>query len=418
MGRLKSQGKSFEISKWEVWEAFRQVKANQGAAGVDGQSVADFEADLRNNLFKIWNRMSSGTYFPPAVRAVEIPKQHGGGMRMLGIPTVADRIAQTVVARHLGARVEPVFHEDSYGYRPGRSALDAAQACRDRCLRRGWVIDLDIQRFFDSVRHDLIVKAVEAHTDAPWALLYVRRWLMAPLQLPDGTLVQRDRGTPQGSALSPVLANLFMHYAFDAWLAREYPGVWFERYADDAVVHCVTERQAREVLAALGDRMEQVGLRLHPAKTKIVYCKDSVRRASYEHTSFTFLGFTFRPRGMRRKDGHMYTRFLPAISKDALKKISGEVRSWRLHRKVNYTFAGLATMINPVVAGWMQYYGRFRRSAMYPLLARINAYLVRWIRKKYRRLQGAHKANRKLREITGRYPRLFAHWPWIASAWM
>ena len=285
MGRLKSQGKSFEISKWEVWEAFRQVKANQGAAGVDGQSIADFEADLRNNLFKIWNRMSSGTYFPPAVRAVEIPKQHGGGMRMLGIPTVADRIAQTVVARHLGARVEPVFHEDSYGYRPGRSALDAAQACRDRCLRRGWVIDLDIQRFFDSVRHDLIVKAVEAHTDAPWALLYVRRWLMAPLQLPDGTLVQRDRGTPQGSALSPVLANLFMHYAFDAWLAREYPGVWFERYADDAVVHCVTERQAREVLAALGDRMEQVGLRLHPAKTKIVYCKDSVRRASYEHTS-------------------------------------------------------------------------------------------------------------------------------------
>jgi group II intron reverse transcriptase/maturase len=280
------------------------------------------------------------------------------------------------------------------------------------------VIDLDIQKFFDSVRHDLIVKAVEAHTDAPWVVLYVRRWLTAPLQLPEGTLVQRDRGTPQGSAVSPVLANLFMHYAFDAWLAREYPGVWFERYADDAVVHCVTERQAREVLVALGDRMEQVGLRLHPAKTKIVYCKDSVRRASYEHTSFTFLGFTFRPRGMRRKDGHMYTRFLPAISKDALKKISGEVRGWRLHRKVNYTFAGLATMINPVVAGWMQYYGRFRRSAMYPLLARINAYLVRWIRKKYKRLQGAHKANRKLREITLRYPRLFAHWPWIASAWM
>lgn len=418
MGRLKSQGKSFEISKQEVWEAFRQVKANQGAAGVDGQSVADFEADLGNNLFRIWNRMSSGTCFPPAVRAVEIPKQHGGGMRMLGIPTVADRVAQTVVARHLGARVEPVFHEDSYGYRPGRSALDAAQACRDRCLRRGWVIDLDIQKFSGSVRHDLIVKAVEAHTDAPWVVLYVKRWLTAPLQLPGGTLVQRDRGTPQGSAVSPVLANLFMHYAFDAWLAREYPGVWSGRYAGDAVVHCVTERQAQVVLAALGDRMEQVGLRLHPAKTKIVYCKDSVRRASYEHTSFTFLGFTFRPRGMRRKDGHMYTRFLPAISKDALKKISGEVRGWRLHRKVNYTFAGLATMINPVVAGWMQYYGRFRRSAMYPLLARINAYLVRWIRKKYKRLQGAHKANRKLREITLRYPRLFAHWPWIASAWM
>jgi RNA-directed DNA polymerase len=418
VGTLKSQGKPFDISKWEVWEAFRQVKANQGAAGVDGQSIAGFEADLKNNLFKIWNRMSSGAYFPPAVRAVEIPKQHGGGTRMLGIPTVADRVAQTVVARHLGARVEKVFHEDSYGYRPGRSALDAAQVCRERCWKRDWVIDLDIQKFFDSVRWDLIVKAVQAHTDAPWVVLYVKRWLAAPLQLPDGTLAERGRGTPQGSAVSPVLANLFMHYAFDAWLAREYPAVWFERYADDAVVHCVTERQAREVVAALGDRMEQVGLRLHPAKTKIVYCKDSMRRGSYEHTSFTFLGFTFRPRAARRKDGSKYTRFLPAISKDALKKISGEVRSWRLHRKVNYTFAGLAAMINPIVAGWIQYYGRFRRSALSPLLARINAYLVRWIRKKYKRLQGAHIAHRKLREITLRYPRMFAHWQWVPSAWM
>ena len=202
MGRLKSQGKSFEISKWEVWEAFRQVKANRGAAGVDGQSVADFEADLKNNLFKIWNRMSSGSYFPPAVRAVEIPKQHGGGMRMLGIPTVADRVAQTVVARHLGVRVEPVFCEDSYGYRPGRSALDAVRACRDRCWKRDWVIDLDIQKFSGSVRWDLIIKAVEAHTDAPWVVLYVKRWLAAPLHLPDGTLAERDRGTPQGSAVA------------------------------------------------------------------------------------------------------------------------------------------------------------------------------------------------------------------------
>jgi group II intron reverse transcriptase/maturase len=259
---------------------------------------------------------------------------------------------------------------------------------------------------------------VEAHTDAPWVVLYVKRWLAAALQLPDGTLQQRDRGTPQGSPVSPVLANLFMHYAFDAWLAREHPAVQFERYADDAVVHCVTQRQAHQVLAALQDRMAQVGLQLHPAKTKIVYCKDSMRRATYEHTSFTFLGFTFRPRAARRKDGSMYTRFLPAISRDAVKKISGEVRSWRLHRKVGHTFAGLAKVINPIVAGWMRYYGRFRRSAMYPLLARINAYLVRWIRKKYRRLQGAHNANRKLREIATRYPRLFAHWQWIASAWM
>jgi RNA-directed DNA polymerase len=416
VSELKSQGKPFEISKWEVWEAFWQVKENQGAAGVDGVSIAEFEVDLRNNLYRIWNRMSSGTWFPPAVRAVEIPKPHGGGIRTLGIPCVADRVAQTVVARHLGVRVEPMFHVDSFGYRPGRSALEAVERCRERCWKRDWVIDLDVAKFFDSVPWDLIVKAVQAHTDAPWVVLYVKRWLAAPIQMPDGTLAERDRGTPQGSPVSPVLANLFMHYAFDAWMGREFPAVQFERYADDAVLHCVTERQAHQVLAALHDRMGEVGLRLHPDKTRIVYCKDGTRRGSYEHTSFTFLGFTFRPRGARRKDGRQYLLFLPAISKDALKKISGEVRSWRLHRQTTLTFAGLAKKINPIVAGWMHYYGRFYRSTMYPLLARINTYLVRWIRKKYKRLQGVRKAYRKLLEITGRWPRMYAHWRWVSWA--
>ncbi|MGW2940070.1 group II intron reverse transcriptase/maturase, partial [Streptomyces sp. NPDC001156] len=377
---MKSQVKPFEISKWEVWEAYREVKANKGAPGVDGQSVDEFEKDLKNNLFKIWNRMSSGTYFPPAVRAVEIPKQHGGGTRMLGIPCVADRVAQTVVARHLMRRVEPVFHPDSYGYRPGRSAHDAVERCRERCWRKDWVIDLDVQKFFDSVRWDLLVKAVEAHTDAVWVVLYVKRWLSAPLQLPDGTLQERDRGTPQGSPVSPVLANLFMHYAFDTWLAREFPAVQFERYADDAVVHCVTERQARQVLAALGDRMEEVGLRLHPDKTRIVYCRDGKRPRSFEQMSFTFLGFTFRQRRAKDRNGQQFMRFLPAISKDAQKKIGREVRSWRVHRQVGLTFVELAQRMSPVVAGWMQYYGRFYRSELYPLLARINAYLVQWIR--------------------------------------
>jgi group II intron reverse transcriptase/maturase len=417
MNELKSQGKSFELSKREVWEAFQEVKSNKGAPGVDGQSIAAFEADLKNNLYKIWNRMSSGTYFPAPVRAVEIPKQHGGGTRILGIPTVADRVAQTVVARHLGVRVEPVFHEDSWGYRPNRSALQAVERCRERCWKRDWVVDLDIQKFFDSVRWDLVVKAVAAHTDAPWVLLYVKRWLQAPMQLADGTLVDRDKGTPQGSPVSPVLANLYLHYAFDLWLDREFPTVQFERYADDAVVHCVTKRQAQQVLAAIADRMVEVGLRLHPDKTKIVYCKDGLRRGQHDNISFTFLGYTFRPRGARRKDGSRFLRFLPAISKDALKKISSEVRGWRLHRRVNYTFAELAKTINPIVAGWMQYYGRFYRSALNLLLARINAYLVRWIRKKYKRLQGAKKAHAKLREITERYPRMFAHWKWVPSAW-
>jgi RNA-directed DNA polymerase len=414
---LKLAGKPFEISKWEVWEAFREVKQNQGAAGVDGQSIEAFEADLKNNLYKIWNRMSSGSYFPPPVRAVEIPKQHGGGMRMLGIPTVADRVAQTVVARHLMGRVDSIMHPDSYGYRPNKSALHAVARCRERCWKRDWVIDLDVQKFFDSVSWDLIVKAVQAHTDARWVLLYLRRWLAAPLQLPDGTLVQRDRGTPQGSPLSPVVANLFLHYAVDAWLAREFPSVQFERYADDAVLHCVTERQARQVLAALQDRMEQVGLRLHPTKTKIVYCKDGTRRGDYPNTSFTFLGYTFRARGARRKDGKRFLSFLPAISKDALKKISGEVRQWRLHRRVNLTYADLRRKINPIVAGWLNYYGRFYRSALYGLLARINAYLVRWLRAKYKPLRAAKTAHRKLREIAEAYPRLFAHWAWLRSAY-
>jgi RNA-directed DNA polymerase len=416
--QLKSQAKSFEISKWEVKEAWEEVRANKGAPGVDGQSLDEFEKDLKGNLYKVWNRMSSGSYFPLPVRSVEIPKPHGGGTRTLGIPCVADRVAQTVVARHLMRRVDPVFHPDSYGYRPGRSALDAVARCRDRYWKRNWVIDLDVAKFFDSVRWDLLVKAMEAHTDAVWVILYVRRWLQAPMQQPDGSLLVRDRGTPQGSPVSPVLANLFMHYAFDTWLAREFPGVWFERYADDAVIHCVTERQATEVLAALTDRMEQVGLRLHPDKTRIVYCKDGKRRNSYGHTAFTFLGYTFRARRSRDKKGQKFLSFDPEISKEALKRLGAEVRSWHLHTRADLSFIDLARWVNPRVAGWMQYYGRFRRSGLDPLLTRINAYLVRWIRKKYERLRAKRKAMAKMREIAQRYPRMFSHWPWTtASAW-
>ncbi|MEV5880613.1 group II intron reverse transcriptase/maturase [Streptomyces sp. NPDC052101] len=417
MDKLKSSNKPFEISKLEVLEAYREVRKNQGAPGVDKQSIEDFEKDLKRNLYKVWNRMSSGSYFPPPVRAVEIPKQHGGGTRMLGIPTVADRVAQTVVARHLGVRVDPVFHEDSYGYRPNRSALDAVERCRKRCWRRNWVIDLDIQKFFDSVPWDLMVKAVEAHTDAVWVKLYVQRWLQAPLQLPDGTLQERDRGTPQGSAVSPVLANLFIHYAFDTWLARTYPGVQFERYADDAVVHCVSERQAREVLGALKNRMGEVGLRLHPDKTKIVYCKDGKRRGSYEHTQFTFLGFTFQARKARSRNRVCFTNFLPAASKDALKRIGREVRSWRLHMRMHLTFVELARWINPIVRGWVQYYGAFYRTALFPLARRINAYLMRWIRKKYRRFRPFKKAHACWQRINRQYPRLFAQWALTPLFW-
>jgi RNA-directed DNA polymerase len=415
----KSQDKPFDIPKWAVWEAYQRVKANKGAAGVDGQSIEDFEQDRNQNLYKIWNRMSSGSYFPPPVRAVEIPKS-GGGVRILGVPTVADRVAQTVAAMFLERKVEPVFHLDSYGYRPKRSALDAVAKCRERCWSNDWVVDLDIQKFFDSVSWELMLKAVAHHvdTDQQWILLYVDRWLQAPLRQVDGTTTARDRGTPQGSAISPVLANLFMHYAFDSWMAREFPGIGFERYVDDAVVHCKSERQAQMLVQAIGRRMGQVGLSLHPDKTKIVYCRDGRRRSGlHEHTAFTFLGYTFRARGAKDRNGRIFTSFLPAISKGALKALSAEVRGWRLHMHSTYSLDELARWINPMVQGWMNYYGRFYRSALYPLLKRINAYLVRWARKKYKRLRTFKKSHVWWKAVTKRVPLFFAHWKWVHAFW-
>ncbi len=380
MSKLKSSNKPFEISKRAVWEAYQRVKAKQGAAGVDGQTIAEFEEDLKGNLYRIWNRMSSGTYFPPPVKAVEIPKT-GGGVRVLGVPTVSDRIAQTVAARVLEEKVEPIFHSDSFG---------------------------------------LVVKAVEHHLDADqrWVLLYVQRWLAAPLHHADGRVVDRDRGTPQGSAISPVLANLFMHYAFDAWMARQFSGVRFERYVDDAVVHCKSLAQARMLVKAIGNRMRRVGLQLHPEKTKIVYCgrgKDGA--GSVEHTAFTFLGYTFRARPARDRHGEIFTSFLPAVSKDALKRMSAEVRSWRINLHTTYSLDELARWLNPIVAGWINYYGAFYKTALYPLLKRINAYMVRWARKKYKRLRGFKKAKAWWRQVTKRDPLLFAQWQWVHSFW-
>jgi RNA-directed DNA polymerase len=410
-----SQVKPFVIPKPMVWEAYRRVAANKGAPGVDGQALGEFEADLRDNLYRIWNRMSSGSYFPPPVRAVEIPKPHGGGVRTLGVPTIADRVAQTVVAMHLGERAEPRFHRDSYGYRPARSAHDALAVCRARCWRYDWVIDLDVQKFFDTVPWDLVVRAVAAVTDARWVLLYVKRWLAAPLQHPDGALVERAEGTPQGSAVSPILANLFMHYAFDTWMARTFPGCPFERYADDAVVHCVSRKQAEYVRAKIAARMQAVGLALHPDKTKVVYCKDSNRRAKHEHTCFTFLGYCFRAREARRQDGVRFASFSPAISPVALKAKSADLRALRIHRRTTLPVNDLARWLNPIVAGWMHYYGRFFRSALYPLLRRVSTYVRRWAGKKYRRLRAYKRFKRWWTGLIDRSPGLFAHWQWVRA---
>ena len=410
MVESRSQVKSFSIDKRVVWDAWKQVRANQGAAGVDEESVAQFERNLSGNLYKLWNRMSSGTYMPPPVKAVQIPKKDGRGVRTLGVPTVADRVAQTVVKLYLEPEVEPVFHEDSYGYRPGRSALDAVRVCRERCWRNDWLIDLDLQSFFDSIDHELMLKAVDAHTDHRWVMLYVERWLKAPLDEGNGTLAERDRGTPQGSAISPVLANVYLHYALDAWMAREFPAVLFERYADDVVLHCKSEPEARNVLGKIKARMADCRLKLNDDKTRIVYCKDSNRKGSHEHERFDFLGYTFRPRSARGR-GKLFVNFLPAISDEAAKAIRRTIRRWRLHLWSGAPLTKIARGINLTVRGWINYYGKFYPYMLGRSLRRIDEYLVRWAMRKYKRLKRRRKrAWEFLAGVFAREPKLFAHW--------
>jgi RNA-directed DNA polymerase len=406
----KNQGKSFDIPKRLVWDAYLKVRENKGAAGVDGVTIERFEENLKGNLYQLWNRMSSGSYFPGEVRAVEIPKS-GGGVRVLGIPNVVDRIAQTVAVMMLEPDVEQIFHDDSFGYRPGRSALDAVAVCRKRCFENDWVLDMDIRKFFDTVPWDLMEKAVAHHTDQKWILLYVGRWLRTPVWMPDGTVVHRDKGTPQGAAISPLLANLFMHYAFDVWMTREFPRIGFERYCDDVVVHCVSERQAHFVGDAIARRLADVGLELHPDKTRLVYCKDSRRRRTYEQISFTFLGYQFRPReAFDKKNGVVFTGFLPGVSPGKLTEMSRRIRSWRLHRRVNLTLDYLAEDINQVVRGWLAYFTRFYPTAVIPLCRRINGHLMRWARKKYKRLRSQKRARAWLKGVMERAPDMFAHW--------
>lgn len=406
------EAKPFDISKQLVWDAYQRVKANRGAVGVDGESLSMFEKDLKGNLYKIWNRMSSGSYCPPPVRRVEIPKENGG-VRPLGIPTVGDRVAQTVVKMVFEPSVEPVFHPDSYGYRPGKSALEAVSVARKRCWDADWVIDLDIKDFFGSISHELIERAVAHHTDLAWVRLYVGRWLRAPIQREDGTLERPARGTPRGGVASPLLANLFMHYAFDAWMQRTLPSVPFERFADDAVVHCRSKRQVESVLVAIRERFLQCGLELHPTKTRIVYCKDSDRRGTYEHVSFDFLGFSFQPRRAKNRWGKFFVSFLPAISAKAAKAIRVQMRNWKLaSTRNNQRLEDLARVVNPVVRGWMNYYGRFYRSKCIQVLRHLNEVLGAWVRRKYHhRFKRRERASMQwLGRIARRDPKLFAHW--------
>jgi group II intron reverse transcriptase/maturase len=410
MSKPKLEGKSNVIPKQLVWDAWLKVREKGGSAGADGVTIEQFEEDLSGSLFKLWNRMSSGSYFPGPVRAVDIPKK--GGSRRLGIPNVVDRVAQTAAAMALESSVEQVFHDDSYGYRPGRSPLDAVAVCRERGFRKDWALDVDIRKFFDSVPWDLTLKALARHTDQKWVLLYVERWLKAPMLMTDGSLVPREKGTPQGSPTSPLIANLFLHYGFDAWMAREFPAIRFERFADDLVIHCASELQANHVRKRLARRLVEVGLELHPEKTRIVYCKDSNRRGTYEHISFTFCGYTFQPRKTaNRKLGVAFTSFLPAVSTEKRSEMSRRAASWRLHRRVTWTLDELAKEINPVIGGWLTYYTAFYPDAVTPLCRNMDRHLMRWARWKYKRLErSGPRARAWLRGVRSREPELFEHW--------
>jgi RNA-directed DNA polymerase len=404
------KAKPFSIAKRAVWEAFKRVRVNQGASGVDGQSIEEFEKDLSNNLYKLWNRMSSGSYFPPPVRRVEIPKPDGR-KRPLGIPTVADRVAQMVVKQYLEPILEPHFHQDSYGYRPGKSALQAVGVARQRCWQYHWALDLDIKGFFDEIDHELLMRAIRQHTDCKWVLLYIERWLKAPAQLHDGTLLDRLKGTPQGGVVSPLLANLFLHYALDKWMERHFPEIPFERYADDVICHCVSEKQANFLLVSIKRRLADCRLELNLQKTKIVYCKRSCRKGNYANKSFDFLGFTFRPRLSKSRKGQYFVNFSPAVSNKATKAIRQEIRTWNLHRRTDKSLEDFAYMFNPIIKGWINYYGGYYKSALYRTFWHLDRILSRWACRKYKRLRGRQRRSQQwLRRIRKCQPRLFAHW--------
>jgi len=401
--------KPFGISKRAVYEAYKSVKANQGAYGIDEQSIEEFEKDLENNLYKLWNRMASGTYFPKPVRAVAIPKK-SGGTRILGIPTVEDRVAQTTAKIYFEPCVEPMFHEDSYGYRPGKSAKQALEVTRERCWRKDWVLEYDIKGLFDNIRHDYLMALVKKHAKEAWVVLYIERWLKVPFQMEDGATIERTSGTPQGGVISPILANLFLHYVFDDYMVREFPSIPWARYADDGIAHCVSQKQAEYLLEQLQERFVKCGLELNLEKTKIVYCKDDDRNGNHDNTSFDFLGYTFRPRHAKNKYGKYFTSFLPAISAKSKKAIRKKVRNWKLQLKPDKSLQDLANMFNSQIQGWLNYYTHFYKSEIYDVLRYINICLVNWVRRKFKKLKARRRAEHWLGKVAKRDTKLFAHW--------
>jgi RNA-directed DNA polymerase len=408
---MRATDKPFNIDKRQVYEAYKAVKSNGGAAGVDGQTIEQFEADLKSNLYKIWNRMSSGSYFPQPVRAVSIPKK-SGGQRILGVPTVADRVAQMVVKQVIEPNLDSVFLTDSYGYRPRKSALDAVGVTRERCWKYDWVLEFDIKGLFDNIDHELLLRAIRRHVTCKWALLYIERWLTAPMVQEDGTRIERSRGTPQGGVVSPILSNTFLHYAFDLWMARTHPDFPWCRYADDGLVHCRSEQEAQALKAELQARLAECGLELHPTKTKIVYCRDGKRQGTYPNVKFDFLGYCFRPRMVRRfRDNSRFCGFNPAVSTSAMKAMRSAIRDLNLRHQTQLSLDDIARQLNPLLRGWIEYYGRYAPSALYPLFRYVNQMLLAWVMRKFKRFKG-HKirASHFLQRLARKRADLFVHW--------
>ena len=409
---LWNETKSVPISKEQIWLAYKKVKANQGSAGVDQISMEEFDAQRSKHLYKLWNRLASGSYFPPPVKEVEIPKKDGK-VRKLGIPTIADRVAQMVVKEYLEARFEKIFSPNSYGYRPEKSAHQALEKVRQNCRKTDWVIDLDIKGFFDNIDHERLMLAVQKHVPEKWCLLYIQRWLTMPVQTKSGELIQKQgKGTPQGGVISPLLANLFLHYAMDKWLEQNHPKVEYVRYADDAILHCRTKTEAEQTLAALDERMKACGLELHPEKTKQVYCRDYRRQDTYETVKFDFLGYSFQPRSTKSKQtGKLFLGFDCAISISSKKRIADKLEDLKIDRLNFKSIVGVALYLEPFIRGWINYYGKYRITELKPVFLLLRQRLVWWARKRYKRYKtNMVKAYRWLDRVQKQFPNLFYQW--------
>ena len=410
-----SESKQYEISKRAVVEAYKKVKVNKGSAGIDGVSFEVFEKNFKNNLYKIWNRMSSGSYFPSPILAVEIPKKTGG-TRRLGIPTIADRIAQMVARMYVEPVVEPMFCEDSYGYRPNKSAIDAVETARKRCWRYDYVIELDVKGLFDNIDHELLMKVVNRHVREKWIRMYIKRWLETPFVTKDGQMIVRKSGTPQGGVISPVLANMFLHYVFDMWMKRNFPQAPFERYADDGVVHCRTKEEAIFIKDKLAKRFEECRLELHPVKTRIVYCKDKDRTRNEKLTEFDFLGYTFKAVYIKCRDGNRRYNFIASVSKASSRNFRDKIKAMKIHKRTGCKLDIIAEILNPLIRGWINYFGKFNPSAMRETLQCIERRLIKWAMCKFKRLRGRRRrAEKWLCTVRQREPKLFAHWSKLYS---